>query len=130
MPTSLTTPLYKPGGEDLVPPSDMAYMRARGRQQAFNLLHTTLKASGISQATLARRTGKPPEVISRLFSRPSNIEQDTLSELIFAMTGGGITHSIEYPTASSVQRNPVIDSTTTSATVDLSPKPYQHAEAA
>jgi hypothetical protein len=110
----------------------MAYMRARGRQQAFNLLHAALKTSGMTKAALARRTGKTPDVISRLFSRPSNIEQDTLSELIFAMTGGGVAYGIDYPVAySRANPSPLGGPTTTSTSIDFSPKPYQSfAEAA
>jgi hypothetical protein len=111
----------------------LAYIKARGRQQAFNLIHSELKRSGISQATLTRRLGKSPEVISRLLSRPRNLEQDTLSELIFAITGGAISHRIDYPMLANqrpnnegavVSRN---EPTTTGATVDPPPKVWQPA---
>src|SRR5262249_21653989 len=77
----------------------LAYVCARNRQQSYNLVIGVMKESGISQATLARRLGKAPEVVSRLLSRPRNWEQDTLSELVFAITGGGISYSIELPRA-------------------------------
>ena len=129
MSTSRTSSLSKPVGDDPIPVGDLAYIKARGRQQAFNLIQSELRKSGISQATLARRTGKSREVISRLLSRPRNLEQDTLSELIFAITGGGISHGIDYPTAAAL---PVIsrkEPTTTNATVSAPPEVWQ-AEAA
>jgi hypothetical protein len=123
MTTSQIAFLSKPSGDDPIPAADLAYIRARGRQQAFNLIHSELKNNDISQATLARRTGKGADVISRLLKRPSNIEQDTLSELIFAITGGGVAHRIDYPTATAAHSGMVVASreppTTTDNVVEL-----------
>src|SRR6202030_4527223 len=53
--------------------------------------------SGLSQADLARRLGKSPEVISRLLARPGNWESDTFSELLFANSGAVAAYRVDYP---------------------------------
>jgi hypothetical protein len=131
MSTSQTPFLSKPSGDEKISAVDFAYIKARGRQQAFNLVHSELKKNGISQATLARRTGKGTDVISRLLKRPTNMEQDTLSELIFAITGGGISYGVEYPMVA-VQRSqvPVVtkkEQTTTDATISAPPQIWRPA---
>jgi hypothetical protein len=101
MTTSRTAFLSKPTGDAEIPRDALTYIQERNRQQSYNLVIRALKESSISQATLARRLGKGPEVISRLLSRPRNWEQDTLSELIFAISGGGVTYGIELPKTAS-----------------------------
>lgn len=97
MPTSQTTFLSKPTGEAPIPRAALRYILRRNRQLAYNLVVRALKDSGISQATLARRLDKAPAVVSRLLSRPRNWEQDTFGELVFALTGGGLSYGIELP---------------------------------
>jgi hypothetical protein len=99
MTISQTPFLSKPTGDDRIPSAALAYIKARGRQQAFNLVHSELKRSGISQATLTRRLGKSPEVISRLLKRPGNWEQDTISEILFAICGASYDYDLQYPNA-------------------------------
>jgi hypothetical protein len=99
MTTYPTTFLSKPTGDTEIPKDVLTYICERNRQQSYNLVIRALKESGINQATLARRLGKGPEVISRLLSRPRNWEQDTFSELIFAINGGGISYSMAFPRA-------------------------------
>jgi hypothetical protein len=128
MTTTPTAFLSKPSGEDRIPDTYFAYVTARGRQQAFNLVHSEMKRNNVSQATLSRRTGMGPDVISRLLKRPSNIEQDTLSKLIFAVGGGAIAYRIVCPmTASSDSSVKQTEQTTTGSTADLPPKVWQPA---
>ena len=101
MTTYQTTFLSKPAGDKEIPRDVLTYISARNRQLSYNLVIHALKESGISQATLARRLGKGPEVVSRLLSRPRNWEQDTLSELVFAISGGSISYAIELPKTAS-----------------------------
>jgi hypothetical protein len=75
----------------------LGYVRARNRQRAYNLVIGELKKSGITQADLARRLGKAPEVVSRLLSRPRNWELDTFSDLLFAISGAVPTYGASYP---------------------------------
>src|SRR5665213_2643976 len=72
---------------------------ARNRQHVYDLLISAFKRSGLTQVELARRAGMAPEVVSRLFKRPRNIEIDTASRLLFTMTGATITLAEEYPRA-------------------------------
>jgi transcriptional regulator with XRE-family HTH domain len=78
---------------------DLGYVCARNRQRAFNLVIREFKKSGITQAELARRLGKTPEVVSTLLSRPRNLELDTFSELMFAISGAIPSYGVEYPFA-------------------------------
>lgn len=87
MSTSRTTGLSEPVGTDKISLGTLGYVRARVRQRAFELIMREFKKSGLSQADFARRLGKAPEIVSRLLSRPRNLEIDTFSDLLFAATG-------------------------------------------
>ena len=95
--TSQTSFLSKPAGDERIPEPTLAYIRARSRQKSYDLIVRELKNSGISQATLARRLRKGTDQISRLLRRPGNWELDTLSEALFAVTGGSLTCDVSYP---------------------------------
>ncbi|MEP7173718.1 MAG: hypothetical protein ABI705_09550 [Aestuariivirga sp.] len=55
------------------------------------------KRSGISQVELAKRTGKGPDIISRLIGRPGNWTLNTLSDLLFAMSEAAPVYSLDFP---------------------------------
>jgi len=97
MTTSRTTFLSKPSGDSPVKRATLAYVLARGRQQAFNLIVSEFKKSGISQAVLARRLGKGTDQISRLLRRPSNLEIDTLTAVVFALSGAAPRYGLDFP---------------------------------
>ena len=101
MTTSPTTLLSKPEGDTKLRRPTLAYVMKRGRQQAYNLIVSEFKKSGISQATLARRLGKGTDQVSRLLRRPSNIEIDTLAAVLFALTGGLVTYDQVCPSQGS-----------------------------
>jgi hypothetical protein len=84
MSTSQTTVLCKPEGSNKISIGTLGYIRARNRLRAYNLVIREFKKSGLTQADLARRLGKAPEIVSRLLSRPRNWELDTFSDLLFA----------------------------------------------
>ena len=75
----------------------MSFISARNRQQAYDLLVREFKRSGLSQAELARRVDMPPEVISRMLKRPRNVEIDTLSKLIYGLTGAALVFGTALP---------------------------------
>jgi hypothetical protein len=86
----------------------LAYVRTRVRQWAYNLIVDEFKKSGITQAELSRRLDKTPDVISRLLSRPSNIEMDTFSCVVFAISGGSLpSFSLRGPSALNAVREVV-----------------------
>lgn len=87
MSTSRTAGLSEPVGNDKISLGTLGYVRARVRQRAFELIMREFRKSGLSQADFARRLGKAPEVVSRLLSRPRNLEMDTFSDMLFAATG-------------------------------------------
>lgn len=82
---------------------ELAAICARGRHHAYNLLVRQFKQSGLSQAELASRTGIDPAMLSRIFSRPSNLEIDTMSKLLLGMGGGALMFAQEFPTAAANQ---------------------------
>ena len=97
MTTSRTTLLAKPAARARISAGTLSYVRARNRQRAYDLVIRQLKKSGITQAELSRRLGKGQDAISRLLSRPSNWELDTLSDLLFAISGTVPKFDAEHP---------------------------------
>lgn len=89
--------LSKPEGNRPIPRSAFSYLRARNRLRAFNLLQNEFRLSGISQATLSGRMKKDPGQLSRLLNAPGNITLDTLSDLLFAISGAVPNYSAEHP---------------------------------
>ena len=89
-----TSILSKPIGDNRIPIGDIAYMRARTRRRFYDFVIKSFRKSEISQATLARRMGKGPEVVSRILGTPGNWTIDTVSDLVFALTGGETALSV------------------------------------
>jgi hypothetical protein len=75
----------------------IAYFRARNRNNAYHTVIREFQDSGLSQATVARRLGKRPEIISRLLGAPGNWTLDTISDLLFAISGAESTYGLSYP---------------------------------
>jgi hypothetical protein len=102
-----TSTLCKPKGADLIPVGTLGYFRARNRWQAYDLVLTEFKNSGLTKADLARRLGKRPEVVSRLLGAPGNWGLDTVSDLLFAICGAAVvynaTHPLELPARNDIQ---------------------------
>lgn len=97
MTTSPTTVLFDPNSTDKISAGTFAYINARNRQNLYNLIIREFKKSGLSQADLARRLGKTTDLICRWLGRPRNLEIDTASELLFAISGGALTFQLQYP---------------------------------
>ena len=57
-------------------------------------------ASGLAQA-VARRMGRRPEVVSRMLGAPGNWRLDTVSDLLFAISGAEAAFTTRYPMAES-----------------------------
>lgn len=64
---------------------------------AFSLVHKEFERSGISQADLALRTGKGADRICRLLGAPGNWTADTVSDLLFAISGAEVSYGLSYP---------------------------------
>lgn len=89
--------LSKPAGRDKISGAASAYMQTRNRMRAFDAVHAELKKSGISKAELADRTGKGADRIAHLLGAPGNWTLDTISDLLFAISGAEIDYQISYP---------------------------------
>ena len=78
---------------------DLSYICARNRQQAYNLIISALKSSGLTQAELARRIGMRTDSMSRLLKMPQNWELNTFSKLYYGICGAGLKFVPDYPHA-------------------------------
>src|SRR5262245_37424941 len=96
MSISQTTWLTKPEGDNKVSAGTLAYISARIRQRAYDLVIREFKKSGLTQAQLCRRWGKAPEAVSRFLARPANWELNTFTEALFAISGAVPTFSLDY----------------------------------
>ena len=71
-----------------IPESKRVYFQERFRERMFDFIITRFniqKQYGLTKAKLARRIGKSPEVITRWLSGPSNLESDSISELLLGI---------------------------------------------
>jgi hypothetical protein len=92
-----TTGLSKPTADNKISLGDFGYINARNRQRAYDIVMREFEASGMTQAALASRMGKTPDVICRLLSRPQNWEADTFSSLLYAISGAVPKYDVFYP---------------------------------
>jgi hypothetical protein len=109
MNTSQTTTLSEPIGSAGVPLGTLGYLRARNKRRAYNIVLKEFKKSKLSQADLAKRMGKRPDVVCRLLGGPGNWTLDTVSDLLFAISGAELKFSLSYPLRKSPRnlRSPV-----------------------
>lgn len=106
MPTSAAAfQLSSPTGEDRVSPSILSYFEGRNRYKVFDLVWDEFRASGLTQAALARRLGMSPPQLNRLLKSPGNWTLDTVSNLLFAIRGGEPAYHISYPLEQSARND-------------------------
>lgn len=79
--------LKRPDAAERTPRRAEAFIEARNRGQMHQLLLSEYVASRMSQTDLAKRTGKRRETISRVLGHPTNLEINTASKILFALTG-------------------------------------------
>lgn len=90
--------LCEPVSDEKIPTATLRYMRTRNQRRLYSLLMEEFEKCGITRAELARRLGKKhQDVISRWFAGPSNWRVDTISDLLFAMSGAEADFTIRYP---------------------------------
>lgn len=98
VPTSPTSfSLSRPEGNQRIPKGTFSYFHSRNGHRIYDLVIDAFLKSGLTQAALARRMGKGTDQICRLLGAPGNWELNTVSDLIFAITGGEVEYSIGYP---------------------------------
>ena len=89
--------LSKPSGNDPVPPPTLQYMRTRNRMRFFTLIHKELEQNGITRAQLAQRMGRGLDRISHLLAAPANLTLDTISDVLFSISGAELKHEVSHP---------------------------------
>src|SRR5262249_39772289 len=86
-----------PTGSNRVPLGTFGYFQARNKRNAYDIVMEEFEKSGLSQADLARRLGKGTDLVCRLLGGPGNWTLDTLSDLLFAISGATPVYSLDYP---------------------------------
>ena len=99
MSTSRATMPSEPRGADKIPAWTLSYFRARLKQRIYSVIIKEFKKSGLSQADLGRRLDMEPAQLSRMLSGPGNLTSDSVSDLLFAISGAELGLSIEHPLA-------------------------------
>ena len=92
-----TSFLSKPETGKRVPPETFAYFRLRAKRHAFDLVMNEFRRSGLTKAELARRLGKGQDRVSKMLGGPGNWTIATVSDLLFALSGGEPKYEIAYP---------------------------------
>lgn len=92
-----TSILSNPSGDEPIPIGTLAYFQGRNRSRIYEAVLREFLQSGISQATLARRIGKRAEQVNRLLGAPGNWTLDTVSDLLFAISGAEPVYGVQYP---------------------------------
>ena len=89
--------LVEPTGDDRIPAGHLAYFTARNRRKIYSAVIKAFKDSGLTQIQLAKRLGKRPDVICHWLSGPGNWEIDTVSILLFGISGGELGYRVVHP---------------------------------
>lgn len=92
-----TSSLSKPSARTKIPSSQIAYIQTRAKLDLFNLVHSELRKSGVTQADLAARLGKGADRVCKILGAPGNWTIDTVSELLFAISGATLRPEVQYP---------------------------------
>ena len=86
--TLLSDSFSPENGDKEIPSAVRAYFGQRLRGRIYQLvLESFLRAEkrGLTKARLARRIGKTPDVVNRWLGSPSNLQIDTLSDLMLGI---------------------------------------------
>ncbi len=121
MRTSRNTLLFEPSGADRVPEETFGYFRTRNKHRVYSLVIGEFKRSGISQADLARRLGKGTDIVCRWLGSPGNWTLDTLSDLLFAISGAEPDYAVRHPLRSLSSTRSGTASTSGNATAKVDP---------
>jgi hypothetical protein len=87
-----------------IPSPTRAYFQQRFRQRVFAFLlrkFQEAQGKGLTKAELARRIGKTPDLINRWLGSPSNLQIDTICDIVLGISGEEV-----YLYEASVQQKP------------------------
>lgn len=93
----VTGVMHKPVAGDPIPVGTFGYLRARNKARVYELVLKEFQRSKVSQADLARRMNKGSDAVCRLLSAPGNWTLDTISDLLFAISGAEPQYGLAYP---------------------------------
>jgi transcriptional regulator with XRE-family HTH domain len=86
--------------------SKLVYLQERLRGRFFDFLISSFEDArerGLTQAKLARRIRKSPEVVNRLLSAPTNLTLDSISDLLAGINA----EELNFAASSFLDRPPV-----------------------
>jgi hypothetical protein len=97
-----------------IPEAKRVYFQTRLRNRIFDYilgLFVREQKNGLTKAVLARRVGKPPEMINRWLGMPSNLTLDTVSDLLLGICAEELTPKSEpiLDRSPQMQINPIED---------------------
>src|SRR5437867_2944605 len=87
----------KPSEANKIPGPTLEYFRTRNKMQVFNLVQREFERSGLTQKDLAARLGKGADQVCRLLGAPGNWTLETVSDLLFAISGSELACSTSDP---------------------------------
>lgn len=94
--------------DSVIPPETLAYLNARACSRFYDFVVRKFKHAaetrGLTQAQLARRIGKKPDVINRWLSTPGNWGLETVSSLLAGICAEEIEPA-SRPFSGRTQRN-------------------------
>lgn len=100
-----TTMLSKPEGDARIPVGTLGYFQARNRARLYDRVLEEFEKSGLSKVTIAHRLGKDQAQINRLLGAPGNWTLDTVSDVLFAISGAEIEYDVCHPLDVGHRRN-------------------------
>lgn len=83
-----------------IPSAKRAYFQERLRIRVFNFLLSKFiqaQAKGLNKNILAKRIGRPPEVINRWLGAPSNLTLDTICDLLLGIAAEEMEPDVSSP---------------------------------
>ncbi|GGO26799.1 hypothetical protein GCM10010991_07800 [Gemmobacter aquaticus] len=83
----LTLNLSKPKKGSKIDPVTLGYIRGRNRNKMHSFILKLLRDSGMTKTDVAEILGKRPEQMTRWFGGPGNMTIDTISDIVFAISG-------------------------------------------
>jgi hypothetical protein len=97
---------FDPTGAAKLSLGTLEYMRRLNRQQAYEQVRQEFLRSGITELELASRLGKPKDAVAGLLSGPKNWDLDTVSDLLYAISGAVPGYVSTYPFSDPEQQSP------------------------
>jgi hypothetical protein len=100
MTTSQTAILSEPKDGEQISLAALAYMRARAKRRAYDLVINEFKKSGVTKAEIARRLfgpNKGADRVSRMLGGPGNWTLKTVADLLWAISASEPEYAVSYP---------------------------------